>query len=78
MADQATWAEDRVTPAAFPGATTDMNPAALIDLVFANAPAVVLVALLVVVGLIAAFVAKATPGGITTPALDPREYWAAA
>ncbi len=55
-----------------------MNPIDLINLAFANAPFVALVALLAIVGMIGAFVAKATPGGIETPALDPTGYWAAA
>ena len=54
-----------------------MNPAALLDLVVANAPFVALVALLAFVGLIGAFVARATPGGITPPSFDPTEYWGA-
>jgi hypothetical protein len=81
MAGPAPGTEDRITPPAHPypaGATTDMNLADLLDLAFANAPAVVLVTLMAVVGLVAAFVARATPGGITTPALDPSEYWGAA
>jgi hypothetical protein len=55
-----------------------MNPADLINLAFANAPFVALVALLAFVGMIGAFVARATPGGIATPALDPSEYWGTA